>query len=171
MWSSRARLLRAAVLALALAGATTLSACSGFMPVYGERGLGVEKHAFRYARPENRLEQIIYQDLALRLGRSTDPSLPLVRLDVSTATRALTRSNVARPAAQREAVVTASIEIVGANGAVVYTASRSAAAPFTIDRQGLSEYEAETQAREQAARALAETVRLTLLGALARPAG
>ncbi len=171
MWSSRAPLVRAAVLALAIGGATTLSACSGFTPVYGERGLGVERHAFRYARPENRLEQVIYQELALRLGRSADPSVPLVRLAVSTATRALTRSNVARPAAQREAVVTARIEIVGADGAVVYATSRSAAAPFTIDRQGLSEYEAELQAREQAARALAETVRLTLLGALSRPVG
>ncbi|MBK8084624.1 MAG: hypothetical protein IPK28_12890 [Devosia sp.] len=169
MWSSK--LARAGLLALAVAGATALSACSGFMPVYGERGIGVEKHAFRYARPENRLEQVIYQDLALRLGRSADPAAPEVRLVVTSATRALTRSNVARPAAEREVTVTSRIEIVGADGAVVFAATRSAAAPFTIDRQGLSEFEAERQAREQAALALADTVRLTLIGALARPAG
>lgn len=168
-WSKA--LLRNTLLALALAGATSLAACSGMTPVYGERGIGVERHAFRYDKPASRLDQIIYQELVLKLGRSTDPSVPLVRITTSSAVRGLTKSNVKNPAAQREAVVTARIELVEADGTVVYTASRSTAAAFTADRfQALAETEAEREAKERAARELAETVRLTLLGALANPA-
>jgi len=168
---SKAALLRNAMLALALAGATTLAACSGLAPVYGERGIGVERHAFRYDKPVTRLDQIIYQELALKLGRSTDPSTPLVRITTTAAIRDLTKSNVANPAAQKEAVVTARIELVDADGNIAFTATRSTAASFTADRaQALAETEAEREARERAARELAETVRLTLLGALANPA-
>lgn len=167
-WSKA--LLRNTLLALALAGATSLAACSGLTPVYGERGIGVERHAFRYDKPATRLDQIIYQELVLRLGRSSDPSVPMVRVTTTSSVRALTRTKVSNPASQKEAVVTASIELVDADGKVVFTASRSAAALFTADRyQALAETEAEREAKERAARELAETVRLTLLGALANP--
>jgi LPS-assembly lipoprotein len=165
-WSKA--VLRNTLLALALSGATTLAACSGFAPVYGERGIGMERYAFRYDKPATRLDQIIYQELALRLGRSTDSSVPLVRISTSSGVRELTKSNVARPAKQKEAVVTAQIELVGADGAVALSTSRSAAALFTADNsQALAETEAEREAKERAAKELAETVRLTLLGAVA----
>jgi hypothetical protein len=165
------RAVRSALLAAVLATATTLAACSGFTPVYGERGIGVEKHAFRYDKPATRLDQIIYQELVLKLGRTTDPSVPLVRITTTSSIRGLTRTNVANPAAQKEAVVTARIELVDADGNIAFTATRSAAASFTADRyQALAETEAEKEAKERAARELAETVRLTLLGALANPA-
>ncbi|WP_287383501.1 LPS assembly lipoprotein LptE [Ralstonia sp.] len=159
------------LLAAALTATTALAACSGMTPVYGERGIGVERHAFRYDKPASRLDQIIYQELVLKLGRSTDPSVPLVRITTTSSVRGLTKTNVANPAAQKEAVVTARIELVDADGNIAYTATRSAAASFTTDRyQALAETEAEKEARERAARELAETVRLTLLGALANPA-
>jgi LPS-assembly lipoprotein len=162
---------RAVALALALTATTALAACSGLTPVYGERGIGVERHAFRYDKPASRLDQIIYQELVLKLGRATDPSVPLVRITTTSSVRGLTKTNVANPAAQKEAVVTARIELVDADGNIAYTATRSAAASFTTDRyQALAETEAEKEARERAARELAETVRLTLLGALANPA-
>jgi hypothetical protein len=162
---------RVALIALALTATTTLTACSGLSPVYSERGIGVERHAFRYDKPATRLDQIIYQELVLKLGRSTDPSVPLVRITTTSAVRGLTRTNVANPAAQKEAVVTARIELVDADGNVAYSATRSTAALFTADRdQALAETEAEREAKERAARELAETVRLTLLGALANPA-
>ena len=164
-------LLRNTLLALALASAATLAACSGLTPVYGERGIGVERHAFRYDKPATRLDQIIYQELVLKLGRSTDPSVPLVRVTTTSYVRDLTKTRVSNTAAQKEAVVTAAIELVDADGNVAFTATRSAAASFTADRfQALAETEAEKEARERAARELAETVRLTLLGALANPA-
>jgi hypothetical protein len=159
------------MLALVLAGATSLAACSSFTPVYGERGIGVERHAFRYDKPASRLDQIIYQELVLKLGRSADPSVPLVRITSTSSVRGLTKTDVKNPAAQKEAVVTAKIELVDADGSVAFTATRSAAASFTADRyQALAETEAEREAGERAARELAETVRLTLLGALANPA-
>jgi hypothetical protein len=78
---------------------------------------------------------------------------------------------VSNPAAQKEAAVFATIEIVDADGTIAFTAKRSASALFTADRaQALAETEAEKEAKERAARELAETVRLTLLGALANPA-
>lgn len=168
MWSSRA--LRGGLVALALLGGASLSACSSFTPVYGEAGIGVAQHEFRYAKPSSRLEQIIYQELVLRLGRSSDPAAPTVRITTSSAARDLTKSSVLRPSEHHAVTVSALIEIVSAEGVVVYSASRSATASYTIDRQALAQAEAEQQAREQAARALAETVRLTLIGALAQPA-
>ena len=167
-WSKA--VLRNSVLALALAGATALSACSGFTPVYGERGIGVEKHAFRYDRPATRLDQIIYQELVLKLGRTDDSTVPMVRVTTTSSVRGLTKTNVSNPAAQNEAVVTAKIELVDADGTIAFTATRSASALYTADRaQALAETEAEKEAKERAARELAETVRLTLLGALANP--
>jgi hypothetical protein len=159
------------MLCTALAVTTALAACSGLTPVYGERGIGVERHAFRYDKPASRLDQIIYQELVLRLGRSADPSVPLVRITTSSSLRDLTRTNVRRPSDQREAVVTARIELVDADGNIAFTATRSAAALYTADTsQALAETQAEREAQERAARELAETVRLTLLGALANPA-
>lgn len=164
-------LVRSLLLAAVLASASTLAACSSLTPVYGERGIGIERHAFRYDKPGSRLDQIIYQELVLKLGRSSDPTVPLVRVTTTSSVRGLTRTDVANPAAQREAVVTATIELLDADGNIAFTATRSAAASFTADRfQALAETEAEKEAKERAARELAETVRLTLLGALANPA-
>jgi hypothetical protein len=158
--------LRNALIALSLLGTTALAGCSGMTPVYGERGLGAERIALRYADPDNRLEQIIYQDLALRLGRAGDAASPTVRIETSSFTRDLTRSSVSRPAEQREAVVSATVELVDVSGQVVFTTKRSAAALYSTDRQALASSEAEAEALERAARELAETIRLTLLGAL-----
>lgn len=169
MWSSKP-LLRNAFVALSVLGATTLSGCTGLTPVYGERGIGTERHPLNYSKPNSRAEQIIYQELALRFGRATDPASPTVRIATSNATRKLTRSNVTRPSEQREATVTARIELIAADGSIILSTSRSAAALYTTDSQALAASEAEREAIERAARELAETVRLTLLGALAQSA-
>ncbi len=169
MWSSKP-LLRNAFVALSLLGATVLAGCTGLTPVYGERGIGTERHALQYADANSRLEQIIYQELVLRFGRTSDPSSPTVRITTSNSTRKLTRSSVVRPSEQREATVTALIELIAADGSIILSTSRSAAALYTTDSQALAASEAEREAGERAARELAETVRLTLLGALAQSA-
>lgn len=169
MWSSKP-LLRNAFVALSLLGATVLAGCTGLTPVYGERGIGTERHALNYSKPNSRLEQIIYQELVLRFGRTSDPSSPTVRITTSSYTRKLTRSNVVRPSEQREATVTALIELIAADGSTILSTSRSAAALYTTDGQALAASEAEREAGERAARELAETVRLTLLGALTQSA-
>jgi hypothetical protein len=165
--SSSKPIFRNALIALTLLGATGLAGCSSFTPVYGWNGVGTERLAFQYAEPKSRLDQIIYQELVLRFGRTTDPSSPTVRITTTSSNRKLTRSGVARPAEQREAVVTATIELIDAAGKVAMKTTRSASALYTSDGfQALAASEAEREAYERAARELAETVRLTLLGAL-----
>jgi len=163
-------LIRNAFVALSLLGATALAGCAGLTPVYGERGIGDERQALNYAKPTSRAEQIIYQQLVLRLGRAADPSRPTVRVTTTQFLRELTLSDLRRPSDQWEATVTAQIELIGADGATLLTTTRSAAALYTTDSQVLAATEAEREAIDRAARELAETVRLTLLGALAQSA-
>lgn len=165
MSSSRAAF-RVALLGLALIAPVALAGCTSFRPVYGESGIGAERVALSYAKPTTRLEQIIYQDLALNLGR--DAAGPLLTVATSASSRALTRSDVTRPSQQREAVVTATIEVKDREGLVVFAGERSAAASYSVNEQGLADTEALRNAEERAARALAETIRLTLIAALAR---
>lgn len=167
--SSPRPILRNALIALSLLGATGLAGCSGLTPVYGERGIGAERIALRYAEPNSRYEQIIYQDLALRLGRATDWTSPTVRVTTTTSTRKLTMSDVSRPSTQREAVMSATVELVAPDGRILLTTKRSAAALYTTGSQALAASEAESEAYVRAARTLAETIRLTLIGALSQP--
>lgn len=167
MWSPKVAL-RSALIALGLSGALVLAGCTGLTPVYGERTLATEKQAFRYAEPTNRLEQVIYQELVLRFGRSADPSRPVVKITTTGTDDDLTRSDVLRPSEARQATVTAVIEVTGGDGQMLLKTTRSAAAPYMTDSQALAASEAEKAAYEQAARALAETIRLTLLGTLSQ---
>jgi hypothetical protein len=179
-WSSGTHRLGRVSIAAALRGAlfagaallsVGLAGCSGLTPVYGDHGLVAEQHPFAYAKPTNRLEQIIYQDLTLKLGRTDDAQAPKVTVAATSDTRDLTRSDVSRPSDQHEAIVSADITVSDATGKVIYKAKRSASALYSIDGQGLADTEAARQAAERAAGELAETIRLTLLGALANPAG
>ena len=167
--SSPSPALRSALVALALLGGTALAGCSGLQPVYGEQGIGMERDAFRYAAPNGRLDQIIYQELALRLGRSTSPAAPTVRITATSAARDLTRTSVSRPSEPLEMTVSALVEIIAADGSVAWSATRSASALYTTDSQALAATEAAREASERAARALADTIRLSLIGALAQP--
>lgn len=163
---------RTGVLALMLmAGTAGLAGCSSFTPVYGDTGIGasLERNAFAYGKPKTRLEQIIYQDLILRFGRAAGTDVPTIRVATSTASRELTKSDVTRPSDQHEATVTAAIEIVAADGSVVFSGDRSASALYATSGQVLADTEAQRDAEERAARALAETIRLTILGVLGKP--
>jgi hypothetical protein len=162
---------RSALAAGAAALALCLAGCSGFAPVYGDHGLAAAQRGFAYAAPHNRPEQIIYQQLALKLGRGGDPQNPTIAVAATTRNRDLTKSDVARPSDQWEADISAVVTVTDASGQVVFTATRSASALYATDGQGLADAEAANEATDRAARELAETIRLTLLGALAAPAG
>lgn len=157
---------RAGLLGMVLLAPLAVAGCSSLKPVYGDNGIGAERVALSYAKPTTRLEQIIYQDLALSLGKAA--GAPLLTVMTTTSNRKLTRSDVTRPSAQRETVVSAEIELKGTDGTVLFAGERSAAASYSVDGQGLADTEALRNAEEQAARALAETIRLTLIGVLAR---
>lgn len=168
MWSS-SRALRRALAALALgAAALALGGCS-FTPVYGEHGVAQQRLELAYGKPATRLDQIVIQDMALRLGSSDAPDAPRVSISTSAYSRPLTHTGLSKPASQHEVQVTVSFSVT-AGGKVLAAGSRSASAAWTSRGQVLADEEARKDAEERAARAAGETVRLAILGALATPA-
>lgn len=167
MWSS-SRVVRTLGLLLALAAPLCLAACSGFTPVYGPGGIYAAKVALVYDTPSNQLEQIIYEDLALKLGKATG-SAPKLTVTVSRNANGLTSNAVSSlPNRPYEMVVKASVKLVDVNGKVLFQGSRSASAGYTTDSQVLANSEAADEAARRAAKSLADTIRLTLLGVLTR---
>lgn len=163
-WSSVPRAI--AVLAGTLA-LLMLASCSGFRPVYGD-GVGPsDRYAFDYASPASRLDQVIYTELRLRLGPEAPGSDALaVAVAASPSVRPLTRTGVVKPATTNQATVTATVSVSRPDGTVVFSGSRSASALYTTAGQVLADTAAQAEAEERAARALAETIRLAILGAL-----
>jgi hypothetical protein len=155
-------------MAAALAVALPLAGCTTLTPLYGDQGLTSEKIALVYATPANRLEQVIYQELALRLGKAAG-NAPEVAVTATSSSKALTTGNITSPNRQRQMIVSATITLTSTDGSVLFSGKRSAAADYTTNASALANQQAETEAAERAAKALAETIRLTLLAALAWP--
>lgn len=163
--SSSSRPIRIAAVLLALAVVPALAACSGFRPVYGDATLsGQQEVAVSYASPKNRLEQIIYQDLALRLGTSSG-AVPVVAVSVTQGSSSL--ASAAAGSTPREMRVTAKIVVTAPDGKVLLSKSRSQTADYTTGPQELANQQAATDAAERAAKLLADTLRLEILAALA----
>lgn len=166
-WSEAlSRPLRALVLA-ALVG--TLAACSAVRPLYGTDAVQPGRYAFHYAKPANRLDQVVYSELRLRLGReSASPDALQVTVSTSAAGRGLTHTSTAKPGTLHETVVTATASVISPEGDVIFSGTRSAAATYTSVGQVLNDTEGFNDASERAARAVADTLRLAILGALSR---
>ena len=164
--SSFSAVLRATVLAVALSGTAALSACTGFTPVYGDHGASQQAMALNFAAPNNELEQLVYQDLSRKFGMSSDSAAPQVSISVATATRALAQSQTVDPAVTQLLTATGVIRITR-GGAPVLTATRQATATYTADSQVLADSSAQTASAQQAAHALADTLELTIMLALA----
>lgn len=163
--SSSSRTFGAILMAVALTA--PLAACSGLTPVYGERGLGTETVEVAYAAPNNRLEQIIYQDLALRLGNSSG-AVPVVKISASREASALTSNLVKAPNSPRQMKVTAKVTVTDISGDVIFSGIRSQTADYTTDAQALSNQQAADDAARRAALLLAQTIRLEVIAALSR---
>jgi hypothetical protein len=163
--SSSSRTFGAILLAAALTA--PLAACTGLMPVYSERGLGTETVAVAYAAPNNRVEQIIYQDLALRLGKSSG-AVPVVKISATRNDVALTNNLVTAPNRQRQMRVTAKVSVTDVDGEVIFSGTRAQTADYTTDAQALANQQAEDDAARRAALLLAQTIRLEVIAALAR---
>lgn len=165
---SSSSLLRTAMIALTLLMPLALAGCSGLRPVYGDAGVVRERLELAYAKPGSRLEQIIIQDLVLRLGSTQNPDAPEVRITASEGDRTLTRTGTTKPVTQREVTVTASYAIVS-NGETVASGTRRAAAHYTTSGQVLADEAAYKDAVERAGHAVADTIRLSILAELAAP--
>ena len=166
-WSRPLR--RIAAVCLALGFATALSACS-FSPVYSGALASQPLLNLAYAKPTNRLEQVIYQELALRFGSSNLENAPLATVSASSSAVDMMLSATANPAKAVEATVTATLTIAPRDGSVtkpqVFT--RTASADYTRSGQVLADNAAAAEAAERAARSAAESLRLAVLAALSR---
>ncbi len=184
MWLSSKTLRPLAFAASLCLGAGLLAACS-FTPLYGENSAVGTSLDLAYAEPETRLDQIIYQDLALRLGRTRTADAPLVTVKTSRSGRRVGRTSSGSPATTYESIVTASVtvtrqlptssilteneqvsenkeEISDKKSNVLYSVSRKASATFTTNGQRLADQQAIIDADERAALAVAQTLRLLL---------
>lgn len=150
---------------LLLAAAIGLAGCSGLAPVYGDQGL-TGRLPLAYSKPATRLDQIVIQDLALRLGRSSSPDAVLVTITSSESSRELTMTEVETPREEHEVSVQVSYTLV-AGDRILGAGTRTATAGYAAVGQVLANEAARDEAAERAARAAAETVRLSILGDLA----
>ena len=159
---------RLSLAALALVVPMALAGCSGLRPVYGENGVVRDKLALAYDKPSSRLEQIIIQDLALRLGLSEDPGAPTVSITAVASARQLTRTGTVKAMTQHEATVSANYTVTR-DGEIVAQGTRRATASYATSGQILADDAAYKDAVERAGHEVAETIRLSILGDLSAP--
>ena len=111
--SKRLRIL--GFLAIALAAAPWLAACT-LTPVYSDNVAGQTELDLAYAAPSSRLDQVIYQELALRFGRSSAPTASLATVVTSVGTARLVDTVTANPNKSYEVTVTATLTIARRDG-------------------------------------------------------
>jgi hypothetical protein len=145
----------------------TLGAVCGctFAPVYGDQGVATQKLVLNYGTPNTRIEQVIYQELSLRLGGATAPDAPVVNI-VATRSAFATAFSQTRDPAKPNRVTVNAIVTVTKNGAVLKSFARKASAEYTTNGQVLADNAAVDDAGERAAKAVAETIRLSLIALL-----
>ena len=163
--SSFSRAAASALLAVVLLA--PLAACTGIRPVYSDAGLGAKRVHVVYAAPNNRLEQIIYNDLALKLGKGGG-NAPTVSVTASSGTAGLSNTTVSTPVNARQVTVTARLTVTAPDGTVLFSGTRSQTADLTNSAQSLANQQATESAQRQAALLLADTLRLEILGALSK---
>jgi hypothetical protein len=165
-WSNA--LLRNALLIAAFGVGAALAGCT-MAPVHSS-AMAQSSPALAYGEPSSRLEQVVYQELALRLGESRSPSASLVTVAVSTSGSTEALSDTVDPNTLRSVTVTAQMTVSPRGGSATepITLSRTATAQYTTNAQALAAQESRNQAEEQAARAVAESLRLAYLASLVR---
>lgn len=162
--------LRRVVLAsVLLAFGTALSACS-FSPVYSGALASQPTLDLAYAKPTSRLEQVIYQELALRFGTSEATTAPLATVTASSSGSAIGLSATANPNKPARVTVAATLTITRRDGttSAPVRITREASAEYTTSGQDLADTAAATDAAERAAKAAAESLRLAVLASLSR---
>ncbi|MCS6761000.1 MAG: hypothetical protein MO846_02645 [Candidatus Devosia symbiotica] len=149
--------------------AEALSACS-FSLVYSGTLAAHPSLNLAYAKPTNRLEQIIYQELMLRFGHSEAKTAPLVTITASGSGNDMMVTGTTNLAKPVEVTVIATLTITARDGSDAPSRSftRSASADYTRSGQVLANNVAAEEANERAARSAAESLRLALLAALSR---
>jgi LPS-assembly lipoprotein len=155
---------RAALSVLALAASAVLAGCT-MTPVYNDNS-AASALQLNFAAPTNPLEQIVYQDLTTKFGAASTPDAPQVSVTVTSYARAISQASTTDPAKGNLMTVSGVLRITR-GGQPVLTTSRQATATYSSDSQVLADNSALTGAQEQAAHALADTLELTIISALA----
>lgn len=153
--------LKPALAAALLAIGIGISGCT-LTPVYGDHGAVTEMH-LAYARPETRLEQLVYRDLSARLGESNAPDADTVKVTISKRSVGEFLSETPRPATMRLARLDGTLTLTGPDGTDIFTAERTASASYTTNGQSFSDETALQHAYEEAAHQLAQSFRMVLL--------
>jgi len=168
MWFSKASR-RSLLAGFVLSAAVVLAGCS-FTPVYSGATAGQTNLAMAYAEPTDRLQQVIYQELSARLGRSEAETAPLASLEVITRAGDMVVTTTTNPAKPMTFTVTATLTITARDGSKAPPRSftRTATASYTRASQVLADSAAAQEAGERAARSVAESLRLALLAAANR---
>lgn len=167
---SLSRPFRVALIALSLAGGVALSACS-FQPVHSGRLAEAPAMQLAYAAPNTRLEQLVYQELSFRLGKTDNTTTaPLVSVVVRPEVSTSFLSQTAAPDKLHEAKLTGVLTLTyrDTSGRAPLRITRTATAQFERNGQVLAESSAQIEAQERAAKSLAESLRLALLAAYSR---
>jgi hypothetical protein len=164
--SSFSRVAGSALLAVALL--VPLAACTGIRPVYSDAALGAKRVHVVYAAPNNRLEQIIYNELGLKLGNTGGDNAPTVAVAAWSGAADITGNTVSTPLNPKQMTVYASLTVTAPNGAVLFSGVRSQSADMNHTAQSLANRQASDSAERQAATLLADTLRLEVLGALSK---
>ncbi|WP_240231239.1 hypothetical protein [Devosia lacusdianchii] len=167
-WSKTLR--RTAVIGLALGLGPVLGACS-FTPVYSGALASQPDLNLAYGKPNSRLEQVVYQELALRFGPSSEAeTAPLATVSVGSSAADMTMAATANPSKPMEVTVTATLTIARRDGSTTppMTFTRKATANYTRSGQVLADNTAAAEASERAAKVAAESLRLAVLAALSR---
>lgn len=156
---------RRRLLALALA-VPMLAGCS-FTPLYGNGDSSATlSKGFAYAEPTNRYEQVVYQELAFRLGTDVSAEAPLVTISVSLSGRRLGRTSPGSVLTDYEMVATATMTVDSRiDQKRLLSATRFAGASYEVSGQVVADTSSAQNAGEQASRAVADTLRLLLAAA------
>ena len=155
--------------AIVLGTAASLGACS-FSPVYSGALADHPSINLAYAKPTTRLQQVIYQELSLRLGHSESEVAPLATVAVSSSATEMMTTTTTNPSKPLEVTVTATLTITARDGstAPAQQFTRTAAADYTRSGQVLADNAAAEEAAERAAKSVAESLRLAVFAALSR---
>lgn len=170
MWLSDKTFRPLAVAATALVAGLALAGC-GFTPLYGTSS---DRAAIpmSYAAPQTQAEQIIYNELALSFPRTDNPDAPRLNISSSGGNRRIGRSSTGLPTTTQEwtqsatATITQPDPLDPAQTQTIYEGSKSASATYTTNGQRLADQEAAKDAEKRAARAVAQSLRLSIKAAL-----
>jgi hypothetical protein len=153
---------------IGLAAALSLSGCTSFTPVYGDvSSTGISAARFNFAPPETRSAQLIMSRLDIVFPGPAGPGDPI--LSVVATEQGLSRGLVELDGPEPRGVRVEATVTITKNDQVVFTATRFADTAYQGGELTPTTIFSATGARETAARAVAEALRVAILAGYRPP--